>query len=61
MKTKQDCRLAPENFSPIYKYFDQILQTVKNDTTVLNLVFKGFLHRSIPPLISIFYAKEGVS
>ena len=25
---------------------------------VLNLVFKGFLQTSIPPLISIFYAKE---
>ena len=28
---------------------------------VLNLVYKGFLRISIPPLISIFHAKEGVS
>ena len=31
---KQDGRLAPPYFSPEYKYFDQHLQTVKNDTTV---------------------------
>ena len=39
---KQDGRLAPAYFSPNYKYFDKILQTVKNETIVLNLVFKGF-------------------
>ena len=38
VKNKQDGRLAPAYFSPNYKYFDQILQTVKNETTVLNLV-----------------------
>ena len=57
----QDSRLAPAYFSPNYKYFDQLLQTVKNETTVLNLVFKGFLQTSIPPLISIFYPIEGIS
>ena len=30
---KQDGRLAPAYFSPNYKYFDQLLQTVKNKTT----------------------------
>ena len=35
--------LAPAYFSPNCKYFDQLLQTVKNKTTVLILVFKGFL------------------
>ena len=38
--TKQDGRLAPAYFSPNYKSFDQLLQTVKNKTTVLILVFK---------------------
>ena len=61
MKQKQDGRLAPAYFPPSYKYFDQLLQTVENETTVLNLVFKGFLQTSIPSLISILYAKEGVS
>ena len=61
-KWEQDGWLAPACFSPNYKYFDQLLQTVKNETTVLNLnLKKGFLQTSIPPLISIFYAKEGVS
>ena len=32
--------LAPAYFSPNYTYFDQLLQTVKNKTTVLILVFK---------------------
>ena len=41
-KMKQDGRLAPAYFSPNYKYFDQLLQTVKNKTTVLNLVFRVF-------------------
>ena len=49
--------LAPAYFSPNYKYFDQLLQTVKNKTTVLILVFKEFLLKSIPPLISVLYAK----
>ena len=57
----QDGRLAPAYFSLNYKYFDQLFQTVKNETTVLNLAFKGFLQTSIPSLISICYAKEGVS
>ena len=39
---KQDGRLAPAYFSP-NKYFDEVLQTVKNKTTVLILVFKEFL------------------
>ena len=54
---KQDGRLAPAYFSPNYKYFDQLLQTVKNKTTVLILVFKEFLQASIRPLISVLYAK----
>ena len=49
--------LAPAYFSPNYKYFDQLLQTVKNKTTVLILVFIEFLQTSIPPLISVLYAK----
>ena len=49
--------LAPAYFSPKYKYFDQLLQTVKNKTTVLILVFKELLQTSIPPLISVLYAK----
>ena len=52
-------RPAPAYFSPNYKSFDQLLQTVKYETTVLNLVFKGILQTSIPPLISIFNAQEG--
>ena len=31
---KQDGRLAPAYFSQEYKYFDQHLATVKNETTV---------------------------
>ena len=57
LKEKQDGRLAPAYFSPNYKYFDHFLQTVKNKTTVLILVFKEFLQTSIPPLISVLYAK----
>ena len=49
--------LAPTYFSPNYKYFDQLLRTLKNKTTVLILVFKEFLQTSIPPLISVLYAK----
>ena len=51
--------IAVAHFSPKYKYFDQLLQTVKNETTVLNLVFKFLLQTSIEPLISVFYSKEG--
>ena len=54
---KQDGRLAPAYFSPNYKCFDQFLQTVKNKTTVLIIVFKEFIQTSIPPLISVYYAK----
>ena len=50
--------LAPAFFSPNYKYFNQLLQTVKNKTTVLMLVFKEFLQTLIPPLISVLYAKR---
>ena len=49
--------LAPAFFSPNYKHFNQLLQTVKSKTTVLILVFKEFLQTSIPPLISVLYAK----
>ena len=49
--------LTPANFSPNYKYFDQLLQTVKNKTNVLILVFKKFLQTSVPPMISVLYAK----
>ena len=35
------------------------MRPVNYKTTVLNPVFKGFRQLSIPPLISIFYAKEG--
>ena len=52
---KPDGRLAPAYFSP-NKYFDQLLQTVKNKT-VLILVFKEFLQTSIRPLIFVLYAK----
>ena len=54
---KQDGRPAPAYFSPDCKYFDELLQTVKNKTIVLYLVFKEFLQTSIPPLISVLYAK----
>ena len=57
ISNQQDGRLAPAYFSPNYKYFDQFLQTVKNKTTVLILDFKEFLQTSIPPLISVLYAK----
>ena len=53
----QDGRLALAYFSPNYKYLDQLLKTVTNKTSVLNLVFKEFLQTSIPPLISVLYAK----
>ena len=56
-KFEQDGRLAPAFFSPNYKYFDQLLQTVKNKTTVLILVFKECLQTSIRSLISVLYAK----
>ena len=57
-KPKQDGRLAPAYFLPNYNYFDQLLQTVKNRTTVLILVFKEFLQTSIPPLISVISAER---
>ena len=38
-----DITRQPANFSPNYKYFDQLLPTVKNETTVLRFVFKDFL------------------
>ena len=38
-KNVQDGRLAPAYFPPNKKYFDQLLQTVKIETTVLNKVF----------------------
>ena len=57
MKSKQDGRLALAYFSANYKNFDQLLQTVKNKTTVLILVFNNFSQMSIRPLISILYAK----
>ena len=56
-KYKQDGRLAPAYFSPNYKYFDQLCQTVKNKTTVLIINFKEFSQISIPLLISVLYAK----
>ena len=49
--------LAPACFSTNYKFFDQILQAVKNKITVLILVFKKILQTSIPPLISVLYAE----
>ena len=49
--------LALAYFSPNYKHFDQLLQTVENKITVLILVFKEFLQTSIPPLIFVLYAK----
>ena len=58
-KLKQNGRLAPAYFSPEDKYFDQHWQTVKNETTVQNLVFEGFLQTSIPSLIFTFYEKGG--
>ena len=57
LNIEQDGRLALAYFSPNYKYFDQLSQTVKNKTTVLILVFKEFLQTSIRPLISVLYAK----
>ena len=36
--------------------FGQLLQTAKNKTTVLILVFKEFLQTSVPPLIFLLYA-----
>ena len=61
LHSKYKGRLAPANFSPNCKYFDQILQTVKNETTVLSLVSESFLETSLAPLISILYAKNGIS
>ena len=38
---KKNGWLVPVKFSPNYKQFDQLLQTVKNKTTILNLVLKS--------------------
>ena len=57
MNEELDGRIAAAYFSPNYKYFDQLLQAVKNKTTVLILVFKEFLETSIRPLISVLYEK----
>ena len=56
---KQDGRLAPAYFLQEYKFFDRLLLTVKNETTVRNLVNESFLQTSIPSLLSTFYAKKG--
>ena len=42
---KQDVRLAPAYFSPNYNYFDELLQTVENKTTVLILIFSFYKHQ----------------
>ena len=42
---QQDGRLASAFFSPKYKYFDQLLQTLESETTVFNLVFNGFFYK----------------
>ena len=55
-KPKQDGRLAPAYFLPNYNYFDKLLQTVKDRTTVL-LVFKEFLQTSVPTVFSVISAK----
>ena len=57
LKKKQDARLAPAKFLTNYKFFDQILLTVKNETSVLIIVFIEFLQTPIPPLISVLFAK----
>ena len=49
--------VAQAYFWPNYQKFYQLLQTDKNKATVLSLVFKEFLQTSIPPLISVLYAK----
>ena len=46
-ESEQDGRLAPAYFSPNFKYFDQLLQTVKNKTLVLNLVFTNTDFRTL--------------
>ena len=57
---EQDGRLAPAYFSPNYKFFDQLLETVKNKTTVMNLVFKEFLQTSIHHWF-LYYMQKGVT
>ena len=42
LKKKQDGRLAPAYFSPNYKYFDQLLQTVKNKNYCFEFSFQRF-------------------
>ena len=56
----EDGQLAPALYSPGLNQINQLLQLVKNGTTVLNLVSKDFLQTSLPLLISILYAKEGI-
>ena len=58
--TEQDGRLAPVYFSPNYKYFDHLLQTVKNKTTVLILVFKEFLQTSIDHWF-LYFMQKGIT
>ena len=57
-KSQNGNMLAAAFFSPNYKYFDQHLETLKNKTTVLILVFKESLQTSIAPLISVLYAER---
>ena len=50
---EQDGRLTRAYWSPNIKTFDQLLHIFKkNENSVLNLTFKGFLQKSFPPLIS---------
>ena len=49
--------LAPASFTPNWKNFDQLLQMVRNKTTVLMLFFRKLLQTSTRPLISVHYAK----
>ena len=60
-KCKQDGRLAPASFSPNYKYFDQLLQRVRNQTLVLNSVFEGFFTNINSATDFYTLCKEGVS
>ena len=55
--SKKSISVEEMNKTAGYKCFDQLLQTVKNKTTVLILVFKECLQTSIRPLISVVYAK----
>ena len=44
---QQDGRLAPAYFLPNDKFFDELLQKVKNETYVLKSVFKVFFTTNI--------------